>query len=318
MYAYYRIYDLLWTPDKEQEDKFRRLLLIIVGLFLFFSVLMPWLPTAEIDKDEVPEIPKRFAKLVLEKRQPPPPPPPVVQQEPEPIPEQVAEVEPAPADPIPNPDPEPAPVEQARERASKAGLLPFADALADLRENDAVSSVVNSDDLRQGSGAEQRSERSMITSRVASGSAGISTSNLSRDTGGGGLGGRSTTQVTSSLGGGGGGGTGAGAGGGNGNGRGGMAGRSLEEIEMVFDRNKGALSALYYRALRNDPTLQGKLVLRLTISPEGAVTFCEVVSSEIGDPELERKLIQRVKLFRFDPKDVAPFTATKPIDFFPA
>ena len=54
MYAYYRIYDLLWTPDKEQEDKFRRLLLIIVGLFLFFSVLMPWLPTAEIDKDEVP------------------------------------------------------------------------------------------------------------------------------------------------------------------------------------------------------------------------------------------------------------------------
>ena len=227
-------------------------------------------------------------------------------------------MEPAPADPIPNPDPEPAPAEQVRERASKAGLLPFADALADLRENDAVASVVNNNNLSMGSGAEQRSERSMITSRVASGSAGISTSNLSRDTGGGGLGGRSTTQVTSSLGGGGGGGTGAGAGGGNGNGRGGMAGRSLEEIEMVFDRNKGAIFALYNRALRKDPTLQGKLVLRLTISPEGAVTFCEVVSSEIGDPELERKLIQRVKLFRFDPKDVAPFTATKPIDFFPA
>lgn len=315
MYAYHRIYDLQWTPDKEQEDKFRRLLLIVIGSFLFFSVVMPWLPVAEIDKDEVPEIPQRFAKLVLEKQAPPPPPPPVVQQEPEP--ELVAEAEPAPAEPTPDPDPEPAPVEQARERASKAGLLPFADALADLRENDAVSSVVNSNDLRQGTGAERRSERSMITSSVASGSAGISTSNLSRDTGGGGLGGRSTTQVVSTLGGNGGGG-GTGAGGGSGNGRGGMAGRSLEEIEMVFDRNKGAIFALYNRALRRDPTLQGKMVLKLTISPDGQVTFCEIVSSEIGDPELERKLVQRVKMFRFDPKDVAPFTATKPIDFFPA
>ncbi|MEE8107824.1 MAG: AgmX/PglI C-terminal domain-containing protein, partial [Gammaproteobacteria bacterium] len=101
-------------------------------------------------------------------------------------------------------------------------------------------------------------------------------------------------------------------------GRGGAAGRSLEEIEMVFDRNKGAIFALYNRALRKDPALQGKLVLRLTISPDGQVTFCEVVSSELGDAELERKLVMRVKMFRFDAKDVAPFTATKPIDFFPA
>jgi TonB family protein len=67
-----------------------------------------------------------------------------------------------------------------------------------------------------------------------------------------------------------------------------------------------------------DPTLEGKLVLRLTISPNGEVTACEVVSSELGDPELERKLVQRVMLFRFDSKDVEPVTTTKPIDFFPA
>jgi TonB family protein len=87
---------------------------------------------------------------------------------------------------------------------------------------------------------------------------------------------------------------------------------------MIFDKNKGAIYALYNRALRRDPTLQGKLVLRLTIEPSGAVTFCEIVSSELGDSELERKLVQRVKLFRFPDKDVAPVTTTKPIDFFPA
>ena len=47
-------------------------------------------------------------------------------------------------------------------------------------------------------------------------------------------------------------------------------------------------------------------------------TFCEVVSSELGDPELESKLVARVMLFRFEAKNVESITTTKPIDFFPA
>jgi len=42
------------------------------------------------------------------------------------------------------------------------------------------------------------------------------------------------------------------------------------------------------------------------------------VSSELGDQELEQKLVQRIKLFRFEAKDVEAITTTKPIDFFPA
>ena len=86
----------------------------------------------------------------------------------------------------------------------------------------------------------------------------------------------------------------------------------------MFDKNKGAIYALYNRALRQDPTLQGKLVLRLTIEASGVVSACEIVSSELNDEELERKLVQRVKLFKFEAKQVAPVTTTKPIDFFPA
>ena len=58
--------------------------------------------------------------------------------------------------------------------------------------------------------------------------------------------------------------------------------------------------------------------MRLTIDPNGAVSFCEVLSSELGDAELERKLVQRIKLFRFEARDVEAITTTKPIDFFPA
>ena len=86
----------------------------------------------------------------------------------------------------------------------------------------------------------------------------------------------------------------------------------------MFDKNKGAIFGLYNRALRLDPTLEGKVVLRLTIAPTGEVTFCEIVSSELGDPDLEQKLVQRVKLFQFEARDVEPITTTKPIDFFPA
>jgi TonB family protein len=69
--------------------------------------------------------------------------------------------------------------------------------------------------------------------------------------------------------------------------------------------------------LRANPKLRGKLVLRFTIAPDGNVSFCEVVSSELNDPDLEQKVVQRVLLFQFEPKNVDAITTTKPIDFFP-
>jgi TonB family protein len=153
----------------------------------------------------------------------------------------------------------------------------------------------------------------MITSNVGAASGGINTANMSRNTGGTGIAGRSTTKITSPVAG-----LGQSAGGASRRGTSGKASRSREEIELVFDKNKGVIFALYNRALRADPSLEGKIVLRLTIAPSGEVTFCEIVSSELGDPNLESKLVQRIKLFRFDAKDVEAITTTKPIDFFPA
>lgn len=101
-------------------------------------------------------------------------------------------------------------------------------------------------------------------------------------------------------------------------GRSGKASRSREEIEMVFDRNKSAIYAIYNRALRDRPELQGKVVIELTIAPSGEVTACHIVSSEIDDTDLERKLVARIRLFQFEAKDVETITTTKPIEFFPA
>lgn len=325
----YRIYDLPWSTGTDQERKFRRMLggstIALILLALIFSLL----PVPERDPSEVVEIPQRFARLVIEEPAPPPPPPPVVREEPEPEPEPIAEPEPEPEpervveervepEPIPEPEPEPVPepvdtVQQARERASVAGLLPFANELASLRDNESIERL-NNNELRGAAESETPvNERSLVTSRVGTSSGGINTAALSRNTGGQGLAARATTQVDNPV-------EGFGPAGGAARrtGQSDRGSRSREEIERVFDRNKGAIYALYNRALRSNPALEGKLVLRLTISPEGTVTFCEVVSSELGDPDLEQKLVQRVMLFQFDPKDVEPITTTKPIDFFPA
>jgi TonB family protein len=315
---YYREYELPWSDDSGQEKKFRRLLGIVLATIVALSIVWPFIPTPDIDPNEMEEISPRIAKLLLEQRPPPPPPPKPKEPEPAPEPDPISEPEPEKVvekAPEPEPEPEPEPIdttEIAREKA-QAALLPFTEDLAKLADSDILEKVADDRPLTTSVGEAARNERSMITSKVGAASGGINTASLSRNTGGTGLGGRTTTQIESPVSS-----VGEAGGGARRSGSSGKASRSREEIELVFDRNKGAIFALYNRALRADPTLEGKLVLRLTIEPSGAVTFCEVVSSELNDPELERRLVQRIKMFRFEEKDVEAITTTKPIDFFPA
>ncbi len=309
---FYREYDLPWTTGQEQEKKFQRLLGIVFLICMALSIVWPFIPVPEPEPFDVEEIPPRIAQLLLEEKPlPPPPPPPQEEPEPEveePEPEQVVETEP---EPVPEPEPEPVVdrTEQAREEA-QAALMPFAEDLADLVDKDLQ--VADDRPLTASVGEAERNERSMITSKAGATSGGINTAAMSRNTGGTGIAGRNTTRVTSPVAG-----MAQGAGASR-SGTSGKASRSREEIELVFDKNKGAIFALYNRALREDPSLEGKLVLRLTIAPNGTVTMCEVVSSELDNADLERKLVQRVKLFRFEARDVEAITTTKPIDFFPA
>jgi TonB family protein len=178
----------------------------------------------------------------------------------------------------------------------------------------------------------------MITSNATGGSGGgVNTAAYSRDTGGGGLAGRGSTLVEGVAGGGGGGGAGGGggrAGGGSGRGdgdgvaankggtltkgSGGKASRSLEDVKLVFERNKGAIYAIYNRALRDDPALQGKVVLELKIAPSGEVSGLRIVSSELKNEELERRLLARIRSFDFGAKEVEVLVVTWPVDFLPS
>ena len=237
-------------------------------------------------------------------------------------------------------------LDNARRKASGVGLLAMKDQLSEMTA--APVAVQFKQDIKVGPGVGTGvgvgvgagveagvPVRAMITSNATRGSGGINTAAYSKDTGGGGLAGRGTTLVEGVAGGGGGGGPGGGggrAGGGTGDGSGvgsgkggtlqksgsGKASRSIEEIKLVFERNKGAIYAIYNRALRDDPALQGKVVLELKIAPSGEVAGLRIVSSELKAEDLEKKLLARIRSFDFGAKDVDAMVVTWPVDFLPS
>jgi periplasmic protein TonB len=293
---YYRSYELPWEIDSEDQRRLRRLVTGALLLLLLFGVILPFVHLPKVS--EAPEaVPERLARLMAEEK---PKPPPVVEQ-PKPKPE---------TKPVPVPKPVDKTAE-ARKKAKNSGLLKFQDELADLRQID-LTPLGQTKNLQGAVGQDSHAERSLIASKAGGASAGITTANASRGfgTGAGSLTGHDITAVNSRI-------VAAGTGGNVSKGGSGKPSRSQEEVALVFDRNKGAIYALYGRALRDTPDLQGKLVLEFTIAPSGEVTECHVVSSELKDTELERKIVARVKLFRFEAKDVAAITTTKPIEFVP-
>jgi TonB family protein len=297
---YYRSFELPWETDQEDQRRFWRLVGGALLLLLLFGLVLPFVHMPKPQEAPAEAVPERLARLMAQEKPKPPPPPPV--EQPKPKPEAKPVEAPKPVDKV----------AQARKKAEQSGLMKFKDELADLRQNVDLTPLGQTKNLQGAVGQDSHAERSLIASKVGAGSAGITTANASRGfgTGAGSLTGHDTTVVNSRI-------AAAGTPGNVARGASGKPSRSEEEIALIFDRNKGAIYALYGRALRDAPDLQGKLVLEFTIAPSGEVTECHVVSSELKDPELERKIVARVKLFRFEAKDVASITTTKPIEFVP-
>jgi len=294
---FFRRFELPWSLEEESERKFKKLLRVLLIIATLLAILVFLLPRRQTERMKPEEVRERVAQLIVEKPKPPPPPPPPPEEK-----------KPEPEKPKPT---EQKPVEKPKPNVRNQGMLALQDELEALRDQN----LDLADPQLKTPVADARSERNLITSQAGRASGGINTANMARGFGGGAgaIGTHTTTQVQHGSG------LDPNAGGHvERTGTSGKASRAREEVEIVFDRNKGALYALYGRALRDQPELAGKLVLEFTIAPSGEITMCRVVSSELKDPELEKKIVARVRLIRFKPADVEPLTVSKPIDFFPA
>jgi len=205
----------------------------------------------------------------------------------------------------------------------RAGILAFKEQFASLAQDQNAPRLGN--DARYAAADEvgTASSHSLLTTNTPGSSGGIDAGSLSRSVGGGGgrggggggMGGPGlqVARAKSSI---------AGIGGGDGRPKahsGPGASRTDEEIQIVFDRYKSAFYRDYNRTLRINPTLQGKMVLRLTIEPDGSVSMCQLQSTDMDSPDLVTQVVNRVKTINFGAKaGVQAVTISYPIDFLPA
>ncbi len=306
---------LPWVQSAN-DRRFLKILLINIVVFTIFGAIVPYLPTSEPVKKDLKTISPRLAELVLEKRKLPPPPipKPVAKAKPKPKPKPKEKKKPKAKKPLKKPVKKDLNKKQkvAKKAAASAGLMSMASELNDLRDSFDLADIQDESLSKAGKSKVQDFSAPVITSSSAmASSGGIKSSQLSKSTGGGKLASRRTTKVASNID------TGPAAKPTK-RSKSGKAIRPQFEIEQVFQKNKSAIYTIYNRALRKDPTLQGKVVIELTIAANGSVIKARIISSELNNPKLEKKLIMRVKLFRFKPGNTEKVTVKYPIDFLPS
>jgi len=335
----YRKMVMPWDKEAESEKRFRIAVMVALLICFLLSGLIPMVNIPIPDRmAEVVKIPDRFARLV--KKEPPRPVP-----QPKPEPKLVEEeTKPKPQEKEPDklkkkasPKPKQTKVaaaggrkKAARKKAERVGVLAFKKSFADLMDETPIAKLGTEARLRKTSqrvAGQAVAQRSLVAIQAKGGSSGgISNARVSRNVGSG-----NGNRF---------GGSGIGRGGGTGNGAGFAQvestiadveesgrplsdgpgpGRTDEEIQIVFDRYKAALYRIYNRELRKDPTLRGKILLRIAIETDGSVSLCKVESTDLGSPELVAKIVKRIKRFSFGPKEgVQKLTILYPIDFLPA
>jgi len=302
-----------WRKNSESEKRFRKSLLIAFLFYLVFSAVVVLWKLPPLTRPVVAVVPERLVSMLSKA---PPIPEPVLDRPKE---EMKADKTREKASEKPREEqPTPSETQVARKRAETTGVLAFKDSFKDLIEETPVAKLGAEAKLNNQSSAagQARASRSLVAIPGAAGtggSGGISNSGVSRNIGNGNgnrIGGVGFTRVESSM-------TGLGDGSRPLSSGPGPA-RTDEEIQIVFDKYKASLYRMYNASLRKDPTLRGKILLRITIEPGGEVSACTMQSSDLASPELVAQVVERVKKFNFGPKENVPKTTILyPIDFLP-
>ena len=305
----------IWELDQETDRRFYRTLALIGIPVLLIALVIPMLELHGLQRGGGLAGQAQYVEFIDEPaatdEQAEEPAPvedeeiPTEVPEPEPAAEQAPVVEEKPPVLQPQPDARDR-TERAREQARQAGVLAMADALADLRSPE-LAGLDAARPLRQAaasaSSRERPSQRRDVTEQIAASAArssgGVASSQVQRREAGTGLGERRTTTVERPKGFGDATAPQAGQGGDKP-----FAGRSIDEVQLVMDRNKGSFYALYNRELRSNPYLQGTIIVSITIEPSGRVSDCKVVESTTGSPEFDEKICTRIRLINFGAKNV--------------
>ncbi len=317
---------LPWDELPEHSNRAKKINFIAFGLAIVCFVIIPFIKVPPVPRTDV-KVPERIARMVEKKVVLPPPPPKLPEVKKEEKKEAKAEDKPK----IEKPKPiEKEPVAKAKEvskakEVAQKQISEVQDALADLRDMEVMALSKDVGALQKDAGnAPAGTSRNMLTSKAGAGSGGVAYGGKVSSGFGGGvaggsgskgnlnLGSKGTTnmqgkQITAA-------GNGAGE---RSRAESGTGKRTQEDIRRVFDQNGGRLNSAYQRALKDDPSMEGVIRLKLTIDPSGKVTSCEITSSDLNNPKLESQIVTLVRGFNFGADEVEVWKGTYPLNLYP-
>jgi hypothetical protein len=321
---------LPWSSSELENKRFKYITAVVLFITLAFAAVVKWQELPERERAEKEKVPAQLTRLMTPRKVEPPKPIP----EPKPLPVESKPVipKPVPKKEIPKPvlakpvepkkvTPKPVKVkiptqaeitEQAKIKAKQSGLLAFQDDLASMRDDASLNNLADTDTIK-GAGANNQTQRKFIGKKVAGSSGGVDTSNLTTNIGSKGeLAGRKNTEYVAPN-----------------EGLASLAAKQIvtedtvfgsretESIRKVLDANKGAIYAIYRKALRSDPSLQGKVTVNLQIEPDGSVSTVKLVFSELNSSDVEKKLLNRIRLINFGSQSVTQTILDYSFNFLP-
>ena len=280
---------LPWETDPQQEQQYLRLMRWVCYPLLAFLLVMPWLPVLQPEVAPVEETLTAKIKLVSQ-----------VVEEPREKPQPKPIVEAAPQQPV-------APVEQpARPTIDQQAFAEVASQLSALRNSVNVAKLSNKNVFVSKTGSERQSERTTLgRETVLQQSGGIEVDDIEITSTGNNLSdyegvvvdspvvqvdlpasrkARYSSDINSR--------------------------RDMENIRQVFERYKGSIYSIYTQALRQSPELSGKFLFQLVIEPDGSITDLKLMNSDLGNSNLEQRILAKINTIRFGAKDV-PATAVQ-------
>lgn len=305
-------YGLPWSQERGERKRLLSVVLLVAPLFVIFAGYVSWVDMPERDRQEREALPPQLAKLVVERKEPPKPVIPEPKPEPDKKPEEkpVEQVkselkpEPKPQLVAPKPkvrekvqekeQPKPEAVAKAREKAKSSGILAMG---SELEKISALAGSIKLDaPVTQTAKPVARKAKDALAARATTDerSSGVNDAALERETRQVVLAERERADVAEAA-------------------RVAQVKetvrrksqetaprtRSKEELRRTMDANKSAIYSIYNRELRRKPSLQGSITPELVIEPSGVVSQCSVVESTLGEPGLESKICNRLRLVNF-------------------
>lgn len=94
--------------------------------------------------------------------------------------------------------------------------------------------------------------------------------------------------------------------------------RDNNAINKIVASNKSSIRMSYEKYLKRIPDLEGKITIRFTITAAGKVTSIQILENTTNNKNLERDIIRKIKMWRFESIPEGNVTVTYPFLFRPS